>query len=153
MQSSWPFYRLRNTVSPSIIKNNTDFQFYNELKELWQKEQNIDILRPVENSAQKEELAAWRLDKYKFIHVLEKTWAMQPDMDWYLLIDADTYLLCMRVYYVLELDLSLSAARRLSYRLGGWFFQQLLGFHLFWSDLSSNSLGTCDGLTSTFNIP
>jgi len=38
------------------------------------------------------ELAAWTLDKYKFLHTLEKTWALKPNKDWYLLIDADTYL-------------------------------------------------------------
>jgi hypothetical protein len=88
-------YRLRNTISPSIINNNPDFKFYNEQKELWQSKHNIDILQGAKNPENTEELAAWTLDKYKFIHVLEKTWAMKPDMDWYLLIDADTYLLCM----------------------------------------------------------
>jgi len=33
----------------------------------------------------------WSLDKYKNIHIAEKTWAMRPNYDWYLFVDADTY--------------------------------------------------------------
>lgn len=85
----------RNTVSQELVDTNPDFQFYKQQKELWQKEKNIDSLRGAKNPEKNEELAAWTLDKYKFIHVLEKTWAMAPDMDWYFFIDADTYLICM----------------------------------------------------------
>jgi hypothetical protein len=35
--------------------------------------------------------AAWTLDKYKFLHMVEKTWAQRPDMDWYVFIESDTY--------------------------------------------------------------
>jgi hypothetical protein len=76
------------------VKNNPDFEFYKKQKELWENNQNMNILQGVRNPKNKEELAAWTLDKYKFIHVVEKTWAMKPDMDWYLFIDADTYLIC-----------------------------------------------------------
>lgn len=38
-------------------------------------------------------LAAWTLDKYKKFHIVEKAWAMKPDMDWYLHIDTDTYVI------------------------------------------------------------
>ena len=33
----------------------------------------------------------WDLDKYKFIHIIEKTWQMRPGMDWYVFAEADTY--------------------------------------------------------------
>lgn len=82
-------------MSPFIVKNNPDFQFYNRQKELWESKRNIDILQGAKNPDKHEELAAWTLDKYKFIHVLEETWEMKPDMDWYVIIDADTYLFCM----------------------------------------------------------
>ncbi|KAI0008990.1 hypothetical protein F4779DRAFT_618113 [Xylariaceae sp. FL0662B] len=35
----------------------------------------------------------WSLDKYKNIHIAEKTWKLRPNHDWYLFIDADTYVL------------------------------------------------------------
>ncbi|KAI1632749.1 hypothetical protein F4809DRAFT_68171 [Biscogniauxia mediterranea] len=34
---------------------------------------------------------AWALDKYKNIHMAEKAYVMRPKYDWYLFIDADTY--------------------------------------------------------------
>jgi hypothetical protein len=40
-----------------------------------------------------DDLAAWVLDKYKNNHIVEKAWDLKPDMDWYLHIDADTYVL------------------------------------------------------------
>ncbi|KAL6864125.1 glycosyltransferase family 31 protein [Trichoderma novae-zelandiae] len=33
----------------------------------------------------------WDLDKYKNIHMAEKAFEMRPDYDWYLFVDADTY--------------------------------------------------------------
>ena len=37
--------------------------------------------------------AGWSLDKYKNIHMAEKAWRMMPGKDWYMFIDADTYVL------------------------------------------------------------
>ncbi|KAI2601780.1 glycosyltransferase family 31 protein [Hypoxylon sp. NC1633] len=36
---------------------------------------------------------AWTLDKYKNVHIAEKTYRLRPNYDWYLFIDADTYVL------------------------------------------------------------
>lgn len=87
-------YDALDAIPSSITDNNVDFKFYQRQRELWDKEQNIDALKgaksPKDPSGR--ELAAWTLDKYKFIHVLEKSWALKPDMDWYLLIDADSYI-------------------------------------------------------------
>ncbi|KAI1389190.1 glycosyltransferase family 31 protein [Hypoxylon trugodes] len=35
----------------------------------------------------------WNLDKYKNVHIAEKTYQLRPNYDWYLFIDADTYVL------------------------------------------------------------
>jgi hypothetical protein len=35
----------------------------------------------------------WRLDKYKNVHIAERAWAMRPGFEWYLFVDADTYVL------------------------------------------------------------
>ncbi|PYH91263.1 hypothetical protein BO71DRAFT_421711 [Aspergillus ellipticus CBS 707.79] len=35
---------------------------------------------------------AWTLDKYKFLHMVEMTWNERPNMDWYVFIEPDTYL-------------------------------------------------------------
>lgn len=34
----------------------------------------------------------WAMDKYKNIHIAEKAYALRPGRDWYVVIDADTYL-------------------------------------------------------------
>lgn len=33
----------------------------------------------------------WTLDKYKNVHIAEKTWKLRPNYDWYLYVDADSY--------------------------------------------------------------
>ncbi|ELR02596.1 hypothetical protein VC83_08869 [Pseudogymnoascus destructans] len=64
-----------------------DFDLYNNQKELRQLGQNMDLLRTEWNSE-----AAWRLDKYKNLYTAQKAWNLAPDRDWYLYIDADTYI-------------------------------------------------------------
>ena len=86
-------YDALDTVSASIVNTNSDFEFYQKQRELWRSKQNLDALKDAKNPKDPAgKPAAWILDKYKFIHVLEKTWALKPDMDWYILIDADTYI-------------------------------------------------------------
>jgi len=75
------------------VSTNPDFKFYIQQQELWESKRNVSSLRGVRNPENPSDLAAWRLDKYKFLHLLEKTWRMKPDMDWYFVIDADTYVL------------------------------------------------------------
>lgn len=81
-----------DTVSASAVANNPDFDFYYQQQELWQDKRDISELKGVKNPESPDQLAAWTLDKYKFLHVLEKTWALKPDLDWYVLIDADSYI-------------------------------------------------------------
>jgi len=85
-------YDALDTVPASMLSNNVDFEFYTKQRELWQDGQDLTALKGVKSPTDPDKLAAWSLDKYKFIRVLEKTWALKPDMDWYILIDADTYL-------------------------------------------------------------
>ncbi|KAH0365556.1 hypothetical protein KCU65_g6072, partial [Aureobasidium melanogenum] len=34
--------------------------------------------------------APWALDKYKFLHTIERAWESQPDKDWYVFAKPDT---------------------------------------------------------------
>lgn len=79
-------YDALDTVPASVADSNPDFDFYREQYELWRTEGDVSASNGAKNPD------AWTLDKYKFIHSLEKTWALKPDMDWYVLIDADTYI-------------------------------------------------------------
>ncbi|KAK6587423.1 hypothetical protein PZA11_000713 [Diplocarpon coronariae] len=81
-----------DTVAKSVTNNNPDFEFYFKQQELWKSTRNLTSLQGAKHPDSPSELAAWTLDKYKNVHMLEKTWALKPDMDWYIFIDADTYL-------------------------------------------------------------
>ncbi|KAJ2898545.1 hypothetical protein MKZ38_003836 [Zalerion maritima] len=75
-----------DTVAESIKAHNSDFDLYRSQREcpISQKA----CLGVQENSGK----SAWRLDKYKFLHVMVKTWDMRPGMDWYVFAEADTYI-------------------------------------------------------------
>ncbi|KAH6682836.1 hypothetical protein B0J14DRAFT_468567 [Halenospora varia] len=91
-----------STVSHSVMDNNLDFKFYQEQLKLWKSGKGISSLKGMKSPEAPDKLAAWTLDKYKFIHSLEKTWELKPDMDWYLLFDADTYVIWSNLLTWLE---------------------------------------------------
>ncbi|KAK4120674.1 glycosyltransferase family 31 protein [Parathielavia appendiculata] len=75
-----------STVLPEAQEGNQDFDLYRRQK--WCVV-NQDSCNKLGNPADE----GWALDKYKNIHIAEKTYAMRPGYDWYLFIDADTYVL------------------------------------------------------------
>ncbi|KAK0123950.1 hypothetical protein ONS95_008939 [Cadophora gregata] len=91
-----------DTISPLIMDNNQDFDFYKKQRALWRTQKNITDLKGAKHPVAKSDLAAWSLDKWKNIHMLEKVWALKPDMDWYIFIDADTYLVWTNLLTWLE---------------------------------------------------
>jgi Fringe-like len=81
-----------DNVPASFVENNPEFDLYKKQKALWRDKGDISELRGAKDPESPHKLAAWTLDKYKFLYVLEKTWVQKPDMDWYVLIDADSYI-------------------------------------------------------------
>ncbi|GJN74520.1 hypothetical protein PLICBS_008611 [Purpureocillium lilacinum] len=73
-----------DTVIPDVKRKNKDFNLYHR-----QQQCPIDLDSCNKNHNVGQE--AWSLDKYKNIHMAEKTYAMRPNHDWYLFVDADTY--------------------------------------------------------------
>jgi hypothetical protein len=92
-----------DAISHEIKDGNPDFDLYRKqyiLKEAG----HTDFSRP---EAKFEDLrkAAWILDKYKNTHVVEKAWDLMPDREWYLHIDADTYVFMPSlVHWLRKLD-------------------------------------------------
>lgn len=74
------------TVLEEAKKDNPDFDLYRQ-----QKECAID--QETCNKPNDAASAGWNLDKYKNIHMAEKTYRMRPGYDWYIFVDADTYVL------------------------------------------------------------
>lgn len=68
------------------VKQSVDFEYYHTLQSY--KENRQDLAKLKETSGK----AAWNLDKFKFLHMLEKTWKMRRGRKWYVFIEADTYL-------------------------------------------------------------
>lgn len=73
------------TVLDEARENNTNFDLYRK-----QKACDIDQ-NMCASTMDGPKDAAWNLDKYKNIHMAEKTYCMRPGYDWYVFIDADTY--------------------------------------------------------------
>ncbi|EHK99291.1 hypothetical protein M7I_4856 [Glarea lozoyensis 74030] len=81
-----------DTIPSSVKDNNPDFDLYRAQLALQSTPEKIpETLSGFVHPGNKDDNAAWVLDKYKFNHIVEKTWQMKPDMDWYFNIDADTY--------------------------------------------------------------
>jgi hypothetical protein len=75
-----------DNVTQSVKTQNPEFDYYRTLREYQKNGQDIDTLRKTFGDA------AWNLDIYKFLHMLEKTWKLRPNRKWYIYIEADTYL-------------------------------------------------------------
>jgi hypothetical protein len=73
-------------VTEAVKKDSKDFDYYRTLQEYNANLQDVSTLR---KEFGKE---AWNLDKFKFLHMLEKTWQMRKGKKWYVFIEADTYL-------------------------------------------------------------
>jgi hypothetical protein len=79
-------------IPRSAMDGNSDFDFYWKLKEAKKYGQIEKMLKGAHDPRIKEDLASWTLDKYKQLHILEKLYAAHPNKDWYLMMDADTYI-------------------------------------------------------------
>lgn len=86
-------YDSLDTVPAEVMNGNTDFDLYRKQLELKDPVKVAEFLKGMKDPKNPGTAAAWTLDKYKKLHILEKAWAMQPDMDWYFHIDADTYVI------------------------------------------------------------
>ena len=80
-------------ISPSVKDENPDFEIYRKQQDLQDPLKVVSLLKDMKHPDDENELAAWSLDKYKNIHIVEKSWNARPHADWYIHIDADTYVL------------------------------------------------------------
>ncbi|ROW06776.1 hypothetical protein VMCG_04145 [Cytospora schulzeri] len=91
-----PIHDSLNTVLAEAKDGNADFDLYRQ-----QKACAIDqdmCTRTVEGSKD----AGWNLDKYKNIHMAEKIFRLRPGYDWYVFVDADTYVSWPNLVYMLH---------------------------------------------------
>ncbi|KAK0642146.1 hypothetical protein B0T16DRAFT_421088 [Cercophora newfieldiana] len=74
-------------VLPSVKSTSKDFELYRRQQECLIDVEKCNTL--LGNPAKE----GWKLDKYKFTHIAEMTYRMRPGYDWYVFIEADTYVL------------------------------------------------------------
>ena len=75
-------YNALDEVSDVVKNGNSDFDLYRQLQE-YQKIGGNPLLLGSDNKG-------WNLDKYKFIHMIVKTYRMRPNAPWYFFVEADT---------------------------------------------------------------
>ncbi|KAJ4288833.1 hypothetical protein N0V88_007162 [Collariella sp. IMI 366227] len=75
-----------STVLPEAMEDNSDFDLYRRQKWCLVDQENCNKLGDPAREG-------WNLDKYKNIHMAEKAYALRPQYDWYVFVDADTYVL------------------------------------------------------------
>jgi hypothetical protein len=74
-------YDVLDRVDDTIRKAHSEFQLYKA-------QQACPISQ---KDCTKDMKGAWDLDKYKFLNMVERTWEMRPDREWYVFAEADTY--------------------------------------------------------------
>jgi hypothetical protein len=77
-------YDTLETMLPAAMDGNKDFDIY-QRQRLCVSDQDTC------NKGYEFGKEGWNLDKYKNIHISERSYNMNPDCDWYFTIDADTY--------------------------------------------------------------
>lgn len=65
-------------LRPEYRYNNPDFDIYDRIQQA----------PLVEEKTQD----GWRLDKYKFLPMMELTWRLRPNSDWFVFVELDTYM-------------------------------------------------------------
>ena len=81
-----PIHDSLDEVLPEAMEGNSDFDLYRD-----QKGCEVDV-GPC-TAGHDRAKSGWNLDKYKNIHMAEKAYKMMPGKDWYIFVDADTYVL------------------------------------------------------------
>jgi hypothetical protein len=82
-------YDSLDEISSEVTEGNQDFDLYRTQQEYRLVGGDVRMLREASWIYD----AAWNLDKYKFIQIVRKTFEARPGADWYLFIEADSYII------------------------------------------------------------
>ncbi|KAK3068377.1 hypothetical protein LTR53_014110 [Teratosphaeriaceae sp. CCFEE 6253] len=92
-------YSSLEDVSDSYKYSHRDFNFYRRLLDLAAKGQDLSLLQITKQA----EGSAWDLDKWKFVPITHKVYKEQPDVKWYIFLEADSYMAWSNVLELLAL--------------------------------------------------
>ncbi|KAI9763577.1 MAG: hypothetical protein M1835_007775, partial [Candelina submexicana] len=80
----YEIYDALEGYSEDLMRDRDDFKLYHHLQEYMPLGQDPKRLKLE---------GGWVLDKWKFMHILSKTYKARPDLDWYLFMEADSYVI------------------------------------------------------------
>ncbi|SPN98442.1 uncharacterized protein DNG_01486 [Cephalotrichum gorgonifer] len=97
MEQTFAGLHVRDSLDTILddVKKNPDFDLYRAQKECLVSQG--DCTRHRDKGKE-----GWNMDKYKNIHIAEKAYSLRPGRDWYVVIDADTYLFWTTLVVFLE---------------------------------------------------
>jgi hypothetical protein len=129
----------------SMKETHPDFILYQKQQEYQQDGEDIAALKQDGHEA-------WTLDKYKFLHLVEKAWHERPQMDWYVFIEADTYVIWSNLVLWLQ---QLSSADKLYLGSAAWLGPQSFAHggsgYIFSGKLLQQFVGENPGLASRYD--
>lgn len=94
--------------SEEETKYNPDFQLYRQQREYVEEGREVELESlstipiPYKDWRTAGKNAAWGLDKYKFLSMINQAGTLQPGKNWYVFIEADTYLSISNLLRFLE---------------------------------------------------
>ena len=86
-------------VDPEIQSTHPDFELWRRLREgggrkaLKSTERSGPISRPQDTNTGKRDNPGWKLDKWKFLPMMNSTLHAHPEKKWYVFVETDTYIL------------------------------------------------------------
>ncbi|KAF7534080.1 hypothetical protein G7054_g6522 [Neopestalotiopsis clavispora] len=81
-------------IPSDIMQNHPDFDYYRRLQEHGRgtfSNEELHEWATAPNTASGRETPGWKLDKWKFLPVIEKAYRQRPDAKWYVFAEGDTY--------------------------------------------------------------
>jgi hypothetical protein len=78
----------RYHIHDVLVDINSTFRDAHDEFKLYQEQQDCPISQ---KECTAESKGGWNLDKFKFLHMIVKTWEMRPGKQWYVFAEADTY--------------------------------------------------------------
>lgn len=97
-------------ASPKVKESNADFELWRRLQKggraaLKPQELSGPMSRPQSNNGGKPSNPGWKLDKWKFLPMVNMTYHAHPDKKWYMFVETDTYVMWQSVLnYMKALD-------------------------------------------------
>lgn len=93
----YPIHDVLAQFSEEAMTGNKDFDIYHKQKLLASQGRQKEIEKLGElpiltyDWRARGRNAAWALDKYKFLHMIDQAFQVRPNKDWYVFVEADTY--------------------------------------------------------------